>query len=280
MGENMYGEFLGDIIGQPYEFNNHKSKDFPLFAKNPSFTDDSILTIAVCEGLLNAGLEADENTIKNSIIDSMQKWGHKYPHAGWGRKFYLWLIMESRKPYGSFGNGSAMRVSSIGWLYDSLEKTREVARWSAEVTHNHPEGIKGAECTASAIWLARNGHSKEQIKDYVTTNFGYDLSLTCDQIRPNYKHIESCQETIPQAITAFLEGNDFEDVIRTAVSLGGDTDTLTGIAGAIAEAFYGIPENLINICREILDEEMKDVIERFHTCVSAVQGDEAGHRRL
>ncbi len=265
----MYGEFLGDIIGKPYEFNNHKSKDFPLFTKNPSFTDDTILTIAVCQGLFNAGLESDENIIKNSIIDSMQKWGHKYPHAGWGRKFYLWLIMESRRPYGSFGNGAAMRVSSIGWLYTSLEKTREVARWSAEVTHNHPEGIKGAECTASAIWLARNGYSKEQIKDYVIENFGYDLSFTCDQIRPIYKHIETCQETIPQAITAFLEGNNFEDVIRTAVSLGGDSDTLTGIAGAIAEAFYDIPEELINICREILDNEMIAVVEKFHSCVSA-----------
>lgn len=260
----MYGAILGDIIGQPYEFDRSpKTKQFPLFCKKPRFTDDSVMTIAVCDGILKAGLNADENTMKTGIITSMQLWGHKYPNAGYGRKFYTWLAMENTKPYNSWGNGSAMRVSSVGWLFDTLERTREVARWSAEVTHNHPEGIKGAESIASVIWLARNGKSKEEIKDYVVKEFSYDLSRTCDEIRPNYYHVESCQETCPEAITAFLEGKDFEDVIRTAVSLGGDCDTLTDIATAMAEAFYGLPEQFKAWTLELTTDDMHEVIKRF-----------------
>lgn len=260
----MYGAILGDIIGQPYEFDRSpKTKQFPLFCKKPRFTDDSVMTIAVCDGILKAGLNADENTMKTGIITSMQLWGHKYPNAGYGRKFYTWLAMENTKPYNSWGNGSAMRVSSVGWLFDTLERTREVARWSAEVTHNHPEGIKGAESIASVIWLARNGKSKEEIKDYVVKEFSYDLSRTCDEIRPNYYHVESCQETCPEAITAFLEGKDFEDVIRTAVSLGGDCDTLTDIATAMAEAFYGLPEQVKAWTLELTTDDMHEVMKRF-----------------
>lgn len=260
----MYGAILGDIIGEPYEFDRSpKIKQFPLFCKKPSFTDDSVMTIAVCDGILKAGLDADENTMKTAIITSMQLWGHKYPHAGYGIKFYTWLAMKNTKPYNSWGNGSAMRVSSVGWLFDTLERTREVARWSAEVTHNHPEGIKGAESIASVIWLARNGKSKNEIKDYVIKEFCYDLGRTCDEIRPNYRHVESCQETCPEAITAFLEGEDFEDVIRTAVSLGGDCDTLTDIATAMAEAFYGLPEQFKNWAIEFTTEDMHEVMKRF-----------------
>ncbi len=260
----MYGAILGDIIGQPYEFDRSpKTKQFPLFCKKPRFTDDSVMTIAVCDGILKAGLNADENTMKTGIITNMQLWGHKYPNAGYGRKFYTWLAMENTKPYNSWGNGSAMRVSSVGWLFDTLERTREVARWTAEVTHNHPEGIKGAESIASVIWFARNGNSKEEIKDYVVKEFGYDLSRTCDEIRPNYYHVESCQETCPEAITAFLEGNDFEDVIRTAVSLGGDCDTLTDIATAMAEAFYGLPEQFKAWALELTTDDMHEVMKRF-----------------
>ncbi len=260
----MYGAILGDIIGQPYEFDSgNKSKKFPLFCKNPHFTDDSVMTIAICDGILKAGLDADENTMKTSMIKSMQLWGHKYPHSGYGGKFYLWLAMEDTKPYNSWGNGSAMRVSSVGWFFESLERTREVARWSAEVTHNHPEGVKGAEATASVIWMARNGYSKTQIKEYIIKEFGYDLSRTCDEIRPDYHHIESCQKTVPEAITAFLEGNDFEDVIRTAVSLGGDCDTLTDIATSMAEAFYGLPEHLKSKCLQYTMPDMHDVMKEF-----------------
>ena len=260
----MYGAILGDIIGQPYEFDRSpKTKKVPLFCKKPRFTDDSVMTIAVCDGILKAGLDADENTMKTAIITSMQLWGHKYPHEGYGRKFYMWLAMENTKPYNSWGNGSAMRVSSVGWLFDTLERTREVARWSAEVTHNHPEGVKGAESIASVIWMARNGKSKEEIKDYVEKEYGYDLSRTCDEIRSNYRHVESCQKTCPEAITAFLEGEDFEDVIRTAVSLGGDCDTLTDIATAMAEAFYGIPEELKARCLEYTMPDMHEVMKAF-----------------
>ena len=260
----MYGAILGDIIGQPYEFDRgNKTKEFPLFCKNPRFTDDSVMTIAICDGILKAGLDADENTMKTAMITSMQLWGHKYPHAGYGRKFYCWLAMENTKPYNSWGNGSAMRVSSVGWLFETLERTREVARWSAEVTHNHPEGIKGAEATASVIWLVRNGKFKSEIKEYITKEFGYDLSRTCDEIRPNYHHVESCQETVPEAITAFLEGNSFEDVIRTAVSLGGDCDTLTDIATGMAEAFYGLPEQFKAWAIELTKGDMHEVMKEF-----------------
>ncbi len=260
----MFGAILGDIIGQPFEFDRgNKSKEFPLFCKNPRFTDDSVMTIAICDGILKAGLDADENTMKTSMITSMQLWGHKYPHAGYGGRFYRWLACEDTKPYNSWGNGSAMRVSSVGWLFETLERTREVARWSAEVTHNHPEGVKGAESTASVIWMARNGYTKPQIKEYITKEFGYDLSRTCDQIRPDYHHVESCQETVPQAITAFLEGTSFEDVVRTAVSLGGDCDTLTDIAAAMGEAFFEMPAELKEKCFEFTTKDMHEVMERF-----------------
>ena len=266
----MYGAILGDIIGQPYEFDRgNKTKDFPLFCKTPRFTDDSVMTIAICDGILKAGIDADENTMKTAMITSMQLWGHKYPDAGYGGRFYQWLAQENTKPYNSWGNGSAMRVSSIGWFFESLEKTREVARWSAEVTHNHPEGIKGAEATASVIWMARNGYFKVQIKEYVINEFGYDLSRTCDEIRPGYYHVESCQETVPEAITAFLEGNSFEDVIRTAVSLGGDCDTLTDIATSMAEAFYGLPEEMKAKCIEYTEKDMHEVMKAFDEKVIA-----------
>lgn len=259
----MYGAFLGDMIGAPYEFDRGgKTKDFPLFCEASHFTDDTVMTIAVADALLNVGGENEEE-IKSEIVRSMRKWGNTYPDAGYGGRFYLWLHSDTPAPYGSYGNGSAMRVSSVGWLYPTLEKTREVARLTAEVTHNHPEGIKGAEATASAIFMARNGNSKEEIREYVIKEFDYDLSRTCDEIRPSYRHNESCQRTVPEAITAFLEGSSFEDVIRTAVSLGGDCDTLTCIAGSIAEAFYGVPAIMEAECKSRLPLDMLDIIYRF-----------------
>ena len=259
----MYGALLGDMIGAPYEFDRgDKTKDFPLFCKYSHFTDDSVMTIAVAEALLDFRFREDED-IKAGLVESMRKWGKKYPDAGYGRKFYHWLRARHPEPYGSYGNGSAMRVSSAGWLFDTLAETRHMARLTAEVTHNHPEGIKGAEATASAIFLARTGHSKDEIRNYIVREFGYDLSRTCDQIRPGYYHNESCQKTVPEAITAFLEGTDFEDVIRTAVSLGGDCDTLTCIAGSIAEAFYGVPAILAAECKSRLPEDMLYILGRF-----------------
>lgn len=263
----MYGAILGDIIGSPYEFDRgNKTKDFPFFDKGATFTDDSVMTIAVAEALMEAyasGAVNDETATKDMIIDSMHKWGHRYPDAEYGGRFRYWLANNDRKPYNSWGNGSAMRVAAAGWLFDDLETTRKVARWTSEVTHNHPEGVKGAEATAAAIYLARNSSSKEEIKSYIVSEFGYDLSRTCDEIRPDYYHVESCQETVPEAITAFMEGLDFEDVIRTAVSLGGDCDTLTCIAGSIAEAFYGVPEELKKECEDRLPADLRKALLRF-----------------
>ena len=259
----MYGAILGDMIGAPFEFDRgKKTKVFPLFGKDSEFTDDSVMTIAVAEALMDTLGQSDEE-VKEALAASMQDWGRRYPYAGYGGMFRQWLGQKNPKPYGSFGNGSAMRVSAAGWLYDSLEETRHYAALTAEVTHNHPEGIKGAEAPAAAIFLARTGASKEEIRAYIVREFGYDLSRTCDEIRPGYHHVESCQETVPEAITAFLEGTDFEDVIRTAVSLGGDCDTLTCIAGGMAEGFYGVPEELKEECRKRLPEDMRDVLARF-----------------
>lgn len=259
----MYGAILGDMIGAPYEFDmGRKTKDFPLFCSYSNYTDDSVMTIAVAEALLDNRF-LDDEAIKKAVIASMRKWGMKYVGVGYGDHFWRWLKSENPRPYGSYGNGSAMRVSSVGWLFDTLDETRHMAKLTAEVTHNHPEGIKGAEATASAIFLARTGHSKEEIRDYITKTFDYDLSCTCDEIRPTYSHDESCQGTVPEAITAFLEGIDFEDVIRTAVSLGGDCDTLTCIAGSMGEAFFGVPEHLKDECRRRLPKDMLDVLGRF-----------------
>ena len=263
----MYGAILGDIIGSPYEFDeqNIKTKEFPLFSKYPQFTDDSVMTVAVADALLSAMGKTDDE-IKAALVESMQKWGQKYPDAGYGGMFYRWLRSKQPEPYGSYGNGSAMRVSAAGWLYDTMEETRHIARLTAEVTHNHPEGIKGAEATASAIFMARKGSNKEDIRAYIIQEFGYDLSRTCDQIRPTYHHVESCQQTVPEAITAVLEGTNFEDVIRTAVSLGGDCDTLTCIACGIAEAFYDVPKEMLLECKKRLPDDMLEVITRFMDC--------------
>lgn len=259
----MFGAILGDIIGSPYEFDmGDKTKDFPLFSKHSHFTDDSVMTIAVAEALMEFADQSDEE-IKGTLIYSMQRWGRKYPNAGYGGMFYYWLREKDPQPYNSFGNGSAMRVSSAGWLYDTLEETRHMARLTAEVSHNHPEGIKGAEATASAIFLARTGKSKDEIHDYIFKEYGYDLSRTCDEIRSTYHHVETCQQTVPEAITAFLDGLDFEDVIRTAVSLGGDCDTLTCIAGGIAEAHYGIPDEMRKECLKRLPKDMAAVLLDF-----------------
>ena len=263
-GKIMFGAILGDIIGSPYEFDRgQKVKDFPLFKESSIFTDDTVMTIAVAEALMEADETMEDEEIRKLLVSSMRCWGRKYPFAGYGMRFSIWLAEPRPKPYGSYGNGSAMRVSSAAGLFDDLETVRKMARLSAEVTHNHPEGIKGAESTAAAIYLARTGKTKAEIKAYIDTEFGYDLSRTCDEIRPEYYHVESCMETVPEAITAFLEGEDFEDVIRTAVSLGGDCDTLTAIAGSMAEGFYGVPDALKQECYGRLTEEMKNILRRF-----------------
>lgn len=265
----MYGAILGDIIGSPFEFDRgDKTKDFKLFSRRSHFTDDSVMTLAVCEALLKVGQDATVKEIEDAVISSMQSWGRRYPHAGYGGYFRRWLTACHPEPYNSFGNGSATRVSAVGWLYDSLENTRTVAKATANVTHNHPEGIKGAEATASAIFMARNGSSKEEIKKYIENEFHYDLNRTLDEIRPSYHMDETCQKTVPEAIIAFLEAKDFEDAIRNAVSLGGDTDTLGAITGSIAEAYYGIPEWLMTECRKRINRDMRVVLDDFNDALS------------
>ncbi len=261
----MYGAIIGDMVGAPFEFDQgDKIKDFgPLFGPKSRYTDDSAMTLAIAKAIKEVGVNASEDEMKKAFVSWMRNIGRRYARGEYGGRFALWLREPNPQPYNSWGNGSAMRVSSIGWLFDTMERTREVARWSAEVTHNHPEGIKGAEATAAAIFMARHDSSKDEIRDYIIKEFGYDLSRTCDEIRPSYHHVESCQETVPEAITAFLEGESFEDVIRTAVSLGGDCDTLTCIAGGIAEAFYGVPEEYKAECEKRLPEELLEILKEF-----------------
>lgn len=260
----MYGAVIGDIVGSRFEFDKgNKSKDFELFENGCVFTDDTIMTVAVAEALLDAGKDADEQCAKINLIRSMKKWGKKYPYAGYGARFISWVLSDDPEPYGSYGNGSGMRVSPVGWLYGTIERTREVARWTAEITHNHPEGIKGAESTAAAIFLARQGASKDDIRDYITSEFGYDLNRTLDDIRPTYHHVEDCMHTMPEAFECFLEAESYEDCLRNVMYIGGDTDTLGAIAGAVAEAFWGIPVKLILKAGEYLNEEIEAVIEEI-----------------
>ena len=260
----MYGAILGDIIGSPYEFDRgEKTKEFDLFPTHARFTDDTVMTIAVAEALIGLGADADEEHVKADVVRFMRHWGRNYLLVGYGGLFRQWLVMNDPQPYSSFGNGAAMRVSSVGWLYDSLSRTREVARWTAEVTHNHPEGVKGAETVASAIYLGRMGHSKEEIKDYITQEFGYDLTRTLDEIRPTYSMDATCPGSVPEAIIAFLESTDVIDAIRNAVSLGGDTDTTACIAGGIAEGFYGRTKAMERACETLLPEAMREVLYAF-----------------
>lgn len=259
----MYGAILGDMIGAPYEFDRGgKTKDFPLFSAESGYTDDTVLTVAVGEALLDARGAGPEELMA-AVTASLREWAGRYPRGDYGVRFSRWMRAKEPRPYGSYGNGSAMRVSAAGWLCATLEETRRVARLTAAVTHDHPEGMKGAEAAAGAIFLARSGGSKEDIRAFVSRELGYDLSRSCAEIRPGYHHVESCRETVPEAVTAFLEGGDFEDVIRTAVSLGGDCDTLACIAGGIAEAYYGVPAGLLEECRSRLPEDMLRVLRRF-----------------
>jgi len=260
----MYGAILGDVIGSRFEFDRGPwSKEFELVTDRCSWTDDTVMTVAVAEALMNAGRDADVSVIKKECIASMKKWGQKYPNAGYGARFIHWVLTDEPTPYNSLGNGSAMRVSAAGWLYDSLDRTREVARATSEVSHNHPEGIKGAECTAAVMFLARSGADKDEIREYVTKEFGYDISMTVDELRPLHRHDETCMDALPKALISFFEGDSYEDVVRNAVSLGGDTDTIAAIAGAMAEAFYGMSVMLKAECIANVGKDMRLVIERF-----------------
>lgn len=259
----MIGAILGDMIGAPMEFDRGgKTKIFPLWSKDSQFTDDTVMTVAVSEALLDTAGK-DDTAVKAGLVRSMQKWGRRYPDAGYGGRFRRWLREPNPQPNNSFGNGSAMRVAAAGWLYDDLQTTRHMAALTAEVSHNHPEGIKGAESTAAAIYLARDGSSKDDIRAYVERAFGYDLSRTCDELRPGNRMDETCQVTMPLAFAAFLESTSYEDAVRNAISLGGDTDTIACIAGSIAEAFWGVPEAIEIEGMRRLPDDIQEALRRF-----------------
>jgi ADP-ribosylglycohydrolase len=250
----MLGAIAGDIIGSVYEWHNIKTIDFELFSPGCRFTDDTVLTVALADAILSGA----------DYAEKMKAYFHRYPNAGYGGRFADWVLSHPSFPYNSWGNGAAMRISPVGYAYDSLEETLSKAEFFTEVTHNHPEGIKGGCATAAAIYLARTGKSKTEIKEYIGSTFGYDLERTLDEIRPNYHFDVSCQGTVPQAITAFLESDDFEDAIRKAISLGGDSDTLACITGGIAQAFYGgVPGFVSEKVYGILDEPMGMLTRQF-----------------
>ncbi|MBR4136080.1 MAG: ADP-ribosylglycohydrolase family protein [Bacteroidales bacterium] len=260
----MLGAIIGDTAGSVYEFNNIKTTDFPFFCFRSSYTDDSVMSFAVADWLLS-----DSEHTQSVLEETMVRIAHDFPcpMGGYGGSFYRWLFSgRERKPYNSWGNGSAMRVSAVGWAFDTLDETLRVAELSASITHNHPEGIKGAQATAAAIFLARNGKTKDEIKAYVEEMFGYDLHRTCDGIRPYYEFDESCQGTVPEAIIAFLDSNDFENAVRLAVSLGGDSDTLACITGGIAEAFYKeIPEEIVLQMWQRLPESFQLILQEMQS---------------
>lgn len=260
----MYGAIIGDIVGSIYEFRNIKTKDFPWLTDKNHFTDDTVMTVAVADAILKCnrnGKIEDISLFKNELCSSMHHWGRAYWTAGYGQKFIWWLMHKSREPYNSYGNGSAMRVSPIAWYCQTLEETLILAKASSEITHNHPEGIKGAEAVAGAIFLAKTGATKDEIK--VFTDRYYNIEFTLDDIRPTYRHVESCQESIPHALEAFFESTDFEDAIRCAISIGGDSDTIAAITGSIAEAYYGIPQNLKDQIVSYIDNPMLETIKSF-----------------
>ena len=255
----MLGAIIGDIVGSRFEFANHKDTEFELFHRNCAFTDDTICTVAVADWLMGG------ETAPPRFAEHLQRWCREFPHpmGAYGLSFSKWIHEANPKPYGSFGNGSAMRIAPVGWACDSLEETCQVAKEIAGITHNHPEGIKGAQAVAVAIYLARTGRSKQEIKRELEVRFGYRLNRTCREIRPVYLYNETCQGTVPEAIAAFMDGADFEGCIRLAVSLGGDSDTLTCITGAMAEAYYGIPHELENGAMSYLPERIREVVQRF-----------------
>jgi len=251
----MLGAIAGDIIGSVYEFTNVKpDMDFPLFVKDSEFTDDTVLTVALADSILN----------DFSYLDKLRQYYRGYPDAGYGNMFHNWARSKNPQPYNSWGNGSAMRVSPVGWAYNDLETVLQKAKESAEVTHNHPEGIKGAQATAASIFLARTNNSKDEIKEFVEKNFKYNLDLDLEDLRKKYRFNESCQDTVPQAIYTFLISESFEDSIRKAIYIGGDSDTLACINGSIAEAFYGgVPEEIKSEVYKRMDSRITIITNDF-----------------
>ncbi len=251
----MLGAIAGDVIGSVFERSPIKSMDFPLFSRYSTFTDDTVLTVAVAWSILN----------KTDYTTSLKMFGLKYPHAGYGGSFYKWMFSSDNEPYYSWGNGSAMRVSPVGFAFSTLDNVLNEAGKSAEVTHNHPEGIKGAQATALAIYLARTGENQDTIRKEISNRFDYDLNRSVNEIRKTYHFDVSCQGSVPEAIISFLESENYEDAIRKAISLGGDSDTLACIAGGIAQAFYKeVPPDIATKIREQLPNEFLSIIDEFN----------------
>lgn len=255
--KGIIGAICGDIIGSTREFYPIKTKDFELFTRGSGFTDDTVMTLAIANWLI------EDKTSKDVLIKELQRFGNRYPNAGYGRMFMGWISEENPRPYGSWANGSAMRVSPCAWVADSLEEAQDLAYKSAAVTHNHPEGIKGALATVDAIYLARIGADKNEIKDHIETRYEYDLNRSVDEIRQFYSFDVSCAGSVPESIICFLEADDFEDTIRNTVSLGGDADTQAAIAGGIASAYWDVPDNIVDDSVNRLDDFLLDVLMEF-----------------
>ena len=256
----MLGAIIGDIVGSRFEWNNHRSKDFEFFHSKCFFIDDSIMSLAVTKALLEC--KEDCSNLSEKAVEYMQSIGRNYPNCGYGGRFYGWMFSDHPRPYRSYGNGSAMRVSACGFVAKSIEEAKELSKKVTEVTHNHPEGIKGTEATAVAIFLAKSGKDILEIRDYIQKHY-YPLNFKLDDIRDTYRFNETCQETVPQAIEAFLESNSFEDAIRNAISIGGDSDTLAAITGGIVEAYYGIPLEMKRKAMSYLDERLLKIVIEF-----------------
>ena len=255
--KGIIGAISGDIIGSVYERNSIKTKDFELFSPYSCFTDDTVMTLGIAKWL------CEDRDSMEVLIECVQNIGNQYPNAGYGRNFSQWLNQVDPQPYGSWANGSAMRVSPVAWVGNSLEEVQKLAKMSAIITHDHPEGIKGAQATALAIMMARQGCGKEDIRTEIEKRFEYNLQFTCDEIRPTYTWGGTCQDSVPQAIVAFLDGKDFEDSVRNAISIGGDSDTIGCITGSIAEAYFGVPDELRKQAIKYLPAEFLDIITEF-----------------
>ena len=256
----MIGAIIGDIVGSRFERANHKSTDFELFTKECHFTDDTVMTLAVAKALLES--DNDLSVLGENTVKYMQEIGRKYPHRGYGQSFYLWLHKRHPKPYNSYGNGAAMRVSPVAYVADFKPQCMTLSNEVTKVTHNHPEGIRGAQAVAVATWAARYKPPKAEIRQLIDSNY-YSLDFTIDELRPSYRFDASCQGSVPQAIQAFLESENFEDAIRLAVSIGGDSDTIAAITGGIAGAYYGVPDDLRTKALTYLPKDLRDILVEF-----------------
>lgn len=258
----MLGAIIGDIVGSRFEFDNRKSKDFDFFTAECDFTDDSVMTLAIAKALQSCDDLNDREGFKKHLVEVLHEVGMQYPDCGYGGSFYVWMMENQNEPYNSYGNGSAMRVSPVAWVAETLEECESLAAASAEVTHNHPEGVRGAVAVAGAIYLARTGSTMDEIKEYIKQY--YTIDFTLDEIRDYYEFTEICQDSVPQALEAFFESTSFEDAIRNAISIGGDSDTIAAITGSIAEAFYGIDEDMKETALSYLDPYLLQIAENFN----------------